>query len=96
MTTFEIKKLNKMKKNSFTKLNDEALLKRINLFKVILNAIGIVYVLIIIVLLYLFFNKNFGQTSVAIFVPILVLPAVLSPILINYNLLKKERIGRNL
>jgi hypothetical protein len=96
MTTFEIKKLNKMKKNSFAKLTNEALLKRLNLFKGILTAIGILYVLIIIVLLYLFFNKNFGQISVAVFVPILVLPAVLSPILISYNLLKKERLIRNL
>jgi hypothetical protein len=85
-----------MKKNSFAKLTDEALLKKINLLKGFLTAFGIIYAVIILILLYLFFNKNFGQISVAVFVPLLVLPAVLSPVLISYNLLRKERIVRNL
>jgi hypothetical protein len=85
-----------MKKNSFSSLSDGALLKRINLLKAVLTAFGFIYIAIIVVLLYLFYNKNFGQLSVAIFVPILVLPAVWTPLFISYNLLKKERIGRDL
>lgn len=85
-----------MKKNSFSSLSNGALLKRINLLKAVLTAFGFIYIAIIVVLLYLFYNKNFGQLSVAIFVPILVLPAVWTPLFISYNLLKKERIGRDL
>jgi hypothetical protein len=85
-----------MKKNSFSSLSDSALLKRINLLKAVLTAFGFIYIAIIVVLLYLFYNKNFGQLSVAIFVPILVLPAVWTPLFISYNILKKERIGRDL
>lgn len=85
-----------MKKNSFSKLTDEAVLQKYNLMKGVLIAFSILYAIIILVLLYLFFNKNFGQTTLVMFVPILVFPAVLAPLVINYNLLKKEKIARNL
>ncbi len=83
-------------KNKLSKLNDEDLLKKIKLLKVVIKAFSILYVLIILLLLYLFLNKNFGQTSVAVFVPILVLPAILSPLLISYNLHRKEGVARKL
>jgi uncharacterized integral membrane protein len=83
-------------KNKLSKLNDEDLLKKIKLLKGVIKAFSILYVLIILLLLYLFLNKNFGQTSVAVFVPILVLPAILSPLLISYNLHRKEGVARKL
>jgi hypothetical protein len=83
-------------KNKLSKLNDDDLLKKIKLLKGVIMAFSILYVLIILLLLYLFLNKNFGQTSVAVFVPILVLPAILSPLLISYNLHRKEGVARKL
>jgi hypothetical protein len=83
-------------KNKLSKLNDDDLLKKIKLLKGVIMAFSIFYVLIILLLLYLFLNKNFGQTSVAVFVPILVLPAILSPLLISYNLHRKEGVARKL
>ncbi len=85
-----------MKKNSYAELSDDALLKKIQLLKGVSIGFGVLYAIIIVVLLFLFFNKNFGKASVAVFVPLLVFPAILSPILINYNLLKKEYKSRNL
>lgn len=85
-----------MKKNNNAALTNEALIKKIQLLKGVLIVFGILYAIIIVVLLFLFFNKNFGQLSVAIFVPLFVLPATLSPILISYNMLKKEYKLRNL
>lgn len=85
-----------MKKNSFSKLTNEAVLQKYSLMKGVLIGFSILYAIIILVLLYLFFNKNFGQTSVVFFVPVLIFPAMLAPILINYNLLKKEKMARNL
>lgn len=85
-----------MKKDYFAKLTNEELTKKIKLLKGVLIAFSIIYAVIIVVLLYLFFNKNFGQLSIAVFVPLLVLPATLSPLLISYNMHRKEYKLRNL
>jgi hypothetical protein len=85
-----------MKKNSFSKLDDQALFTKLKLVQGVLLGFSLLYAIIILVLLYLFFNRNFGQLSVAIFVPIIVLPAVFSPLVISFSMLKKEKTARNL
>jgi hypothetical protein len=85
-----------MKKDYFAKLSNEELIKKIKLFKGVLIGFSVIYAVIILVLLYLFLNKNFGQLSIAVFVPLLVLPATLSPLLISYNMHRKEFKLRNL
>jgi len=85
-----------MDKNNFASLGDEALLKKYNLMRGVLIGFAILYFLVILVLLYLFFNKNFGQISVALFVPLLLFPAAVAPAYTNYYMLRAEKKSRNL
>lgn len=61
-----------------------------------LKAFAIIYFLIFVVLLFLFFNKNFGEVSIALIVPLIILPATLLPLFTSYNMLKAEKKSRNL
>jgi cbb3-type cytochrome oxidase subunit 3 len=85
-----------MNRNSFASLSAEALLKKYNLMRGVLIAFAILYFLVILLLLYLFFNKNFGQLSIAFFVPLLLFPAALAPVYTNYYMLRAEKKSRNL
>jgi hypothetical protein len=85
-----------MKKNSFASLSDVALLKKYNLMRGVLIAFAVLYFIVILILLYLFFNKNFGHLAIALFVPLLIFPAALAPAYSNYYMLRAEKRSRNL
>lgn len=84
-----------MKKNTYSELTNDELTKKIEFLKNVLKAFAVIYFVIVLILLYLFFNKNFGQVSIALFVPLFILPATLLPIYMSYNMLKAEQKSRN-
>lgn len=85
-----------MKKNTFSELTNEELIAKKNFTKNVLLGFIIIYFVIVAVLLFLFLNKNFGELSIALFVPVFVIPATLMPLFINYRMLKAELKSRNL
>ena len=85
-----------MKKNTFSELTNEELIAKKNFTKQVLLGFIIIYFVIVAVLLFLFLNKNFGELSIALFVPVFVIPATLMPLFINYRMLKAELKSRNL
>lgn len=85
-----------MKKDNFTHLTNEELSTKMTFTKQVLMAFVIIYFIVIAILLFLFFNKNFGDASIALFVPIFIIPITLAPLYINYNMLRAELKSRNL
>lgn len=85
-----------MKKNTFSELTNEELIAKKNFTKNVLLGFIIIYFVIVAILLFLFLNKNFGELSIALFVPVFVIPATLMPLFINYRMLKAELKSRNL
>lgn len=85
-----------MKKNTFSELTNEELIAKKNFTKNVLLGFIIIYWVIVAILLFLFLNKNFGELSIALFVPVFVIPATLMPLFINYRMLKAELKSRNL
>ena len=85
-----------MKKNTFSELTNEELIAKKNFTKNVLLGFIIIYFVIVAILLFLFLNKNFGELSIALFVPVFVISATLMPLFINYRMLKAELISRNL
>lgn len=85
-----------MKKNTFSELTNEELIAKKNFTKNVLLGFIIIYFVIVAVLLFLFLDKNFGELSIALFVPVFVIPATLMPLFINYRMLKTELKSRNL
>ena len=85
-----------MKKNTFSELTNEELIAKKNFTKNVLLGFIIIYFVIVAVLLFLFLNKNFGELSIALFVPVFVIPATLMPLSISYRMLKAELKSRNL
>ena len=85
-----------MKNNNYEKLTDEELLKKRDLLKGVTIGFGILMLLAIAVLGYLLGSKGFKNTSVAVFIPMMVLPFTYMPLIINYNLVKKEILARSL
>ena len=83
-----------MKKNTFSELTNEELIAKKNFTKNVLLGFIIIYFVIVAVLLFL--NKNFGELSIALFVPVFVIPATLMPLFISYRMLKAELKSRNL
>ena len=86
----------KMKNNNYEELTDEELLKKRDLLKGVTIGFGIVMLLAIIVLGYLLGSKGFKNTSIAVFIPMMLLPFTYMPLIINYNLIKKEILARGL
>ena len=84
------------KKNELSELSDEKLIKRRDLLKGVLIGMYIVCVLLIILLLYIFFNKGFSAISIATFIPVFMLPVITLPLLFQVNTLNKEVKSRNL
>ncbi len=85
-----------MKKNTFSELTNEELLKKITFVKSILAALVMLYFIIFSVLLFLYLNKDFGQITIALFVPVFIIPMTFLPLMINYRLLRTEKKSRNL
>lgn len=84
------------KKNELSELSDEKLIKRRDLLKGVLIGMYIVCILLIILLLYIFFNKGFSAISIATFIPVFMLPVITLPLLFQVNTLNKEVKSRNL
>lgn len=85
-----------MKKNNYREMTDDELITKTKFTKQVLLAFVILYFIVILILLFLFFNKNFGDASIALFVPIFIIPVTLAPLYINYNMLNTEKKSRNL
>lgn len=85
-----------MKKNTYSEMTNDELITKKNFTKNVLLGFIIIYFVIVAVLLFLFLNKNFGELSIALFVPVFVIPATLMPLFINYRMLKAELKSRNL
>ena len=82
--------------NELSKLSDEKLLKRRDLLKGVLIGMYIVCLLLMVFLLYIFFNKGFSALSIATFIPVFMLPVITLPLLFQVNTLNKEIKARNL
>lgn len=85
-----------MKKNTYSEMTNDELITKKNFTKQVLLGFIIIYFVIVAVLLFLFLNKNFGELSIALFVPVFVIPATLMPLFISYRMLKAELKSRNL
>jgi high-affinity Fe2+/Pb2+ permease len=79
--------------NAFSNLSDEKLLKRRDLMKGVLIGFGILFLVIIFVMIFLF--RNFNSNKITL-VPVFLLPVTFLPLLITYNLINKEVKSRNL
>jgi hypothetical protein len=77
-------------------LTDEKLLKKRDLLKGASIGLGIVYILAIAILIYLFVTRGTQNVPSAILIPIFAMIAVFIPLLINLSLLNKEIKSRNL
>jgi hypothetical protein len=85
-----------MKKNTYEELTNEKLLKKRDLFKGVCIGFGVIFVLALAILIYIFNLKGFKNVSIATFIPIFTLPITFVPLLINLGLLNKEIKSRNL
>ncbi|NHM01412.1 hypothetical protein [Flavobacterium difficile] len=79
-----------MKKNIYSDLTDEQLLKKRNFFKGISIAFALIFIVAISILLYLFVTKGFKNSSIVTLLPIFMLPITLMPLFINFSLIHKE------
>lgn len=85
-----------MKKSTYSDLTNQDLSKKIQFMKSAIIAFTILYFIVFIVLLYLFFTKQFGDTSMAALIPIFFLPVTLLPMTLSYKMLKAEQKSRNI
>jgi tryptophan-rich sensory protein len=83
-------------KNNLSELSDEKLLKRRDLLKGVLIGMYSICILLIVLLLYIFFVKDFSKISLTTFIPVLMLPVITLPLLFQVNTLNKEIKSRNL
>ncbi len=84
-----------MKRNIYEELTNEELLKKKDLIKGIAIGFGIILILVIAIVIYLFATNRFKNASIAILIPVLTLPITFIPLLINLSLLNKEIKTRN-
>lgn len=85
-----------MKKNIYEELTNEKLLKKRDLFKGVSMGFGVIFLLAIAAIIYIFNVKGIKNVSIATLIPVFTLPVVFMPILINLSLLNKEIKSRNL
>lgn len=85
-----------MKNNNISELTNEKLIKRRDLLKGFLIGIGIVWLLMIAFVIYIFNTKDTSDFNFVMFLPIFILPVTLTPLLINVGMLNKEIKSRNL
>ena len=85
-----------MKKNIYEELTNEELLKKRDLFKGVSIGFGVVFILAIAIIIYLFTTQGIKNVSIATLIPVFILPVTFFPLLINLSLLNKEIKSRNL
>ena len=82
-----------MKKNTLQEMNDVDLLKRKNTIKGVLIGFGILFIIAIGTMMSLYAAKPFNPV---LFVPCLVIPFTLLPVVVIYNSIKTEIKSRNI
>lgn len=85
-----------MRKNIYQELTNEKLLKKRDLLKGISIGFGIIFLLAITILIYLFVTKGFNDSLIITLVPLFAMPVTFLPSLMNLALLNKEIKSRNL
>lgn len=85
-----------MKNNSLSELSNDKLIKRRDLFKGVLIGIGLVWLLMIAFVIYIYTTKDTTNFSFVVFLPIFILPVTLTPLFINVGMLNKEVKSRDL
>lgn len=84
-----------MKKSIYREVTNEELLKKRDLIKGVSIGFGVIFMLAIAIMVYLFTAKGLKDVSIAL-IPIFTLPVTFVPLLINFSLLNKEIKSRNL
>lgn len=85
-----------MKKNIYEALSNEELIKKRNTLKGVSIGFGVIFVLGIIAFISILAIKGAKGFPFATFVPFIVMPVTMTPLLINLNLANKEIKSRNL
>ena len=83
-------------KNDLSELSDEKLIKRRDMLKGVLIGMYSICIVLIALLLWIFFYKEYSQVSIATFIPAFMLPIITLPIILQVNTLNKEIKARNL
>ncbi|MHA4894009.1 hypothetical protein ACXZ1K_04600 [Pedobacter sp. PWIIR3] len=84
-----------MIKNTTAALTNEQLIKKKDLLKGVSIGFGIIYIIAIAILIYIFATKGFKNLSIGL-IPIFTFPLTLLPLLINLNTVNKEIKARKL
>ena len=85
-----------MNKNIYEGLSNEELIKKRNTLKGVSIGFGVIFILGIIAFIVLLTIKGAKGFPFAAFIPFIVMPVTLAPLLINLNLANKEIKARNL
>lgn len=85
-----------MNKNIYEGLSDKELIKKRNTLKGVSIGFGVIFILGIIAFIVLLTIKGAKGFPFAAFIPFIVMPVTLAPLLINLNLANKEIKARNL
>jgi hypothetical protein len=85
-----------MKKNTYSEWSNEKLLKSRNSLKGASIGLGIVALIAIIILFYLFFSEGLKQKSFAVLLPVFLMPITFLPVFISFSQMDKEIKSRNL
>ncbi|SHM46067.1 hypothetical protein [Flavobacterium chilense] len=85
-----------MKKSIYQELTTEKLIKKRDLLKGVSIGFGIIFILAIAVVIYIFSSKGVKNVSIATLIPVFTLPMTFVPLLINLSLMNKEIKSRNL
>ena len=85
-----------MKKNNFSELSNEDLLKKHKIVKSATIGLGICFIIAILILLYILIQKEFKNINIATILPVFMMPITFTPLLLNLGLIKKEIKSRNL
>lgn len=85
-----------MKKNIYQELTNEDLIKKSKTFKGVLIGLGTVFLLGVATFIVLLTMKRAKDFPFAAFIPFIVMPVTLVPLLINLGLINKEIKARNL
>ncbi|MES2455185.1 MAG: hypothetical protein V4594_06590 [Bacteroidota bacterium] len=84
-----------MKKSATEGLTNEQLIKKKDLLKGVAIGFGIIYLVAIGILIYIFSTKGFKNVSVAL-IPVFTFPLTVLPLLISLSSVNKELTSRNL
>ena len=81
--------------NKFTNLSSEKLYRRKKVLKGVIIGLGIVYLAVIVIMIYIFFTKGFRNFSIAILMPVFAFLATLMPIYAYLSSTNKELKSRS-